>query len=286
MMRATVGMLVLAGLMLVPFVDGSLYKKGTPLNPETGLPEVRDPMQTEMEMLLENKGTNYFVHNQKPVTLSDNATKILQSMDAFEELKCNACLVSVVEIADALRNFWNELTKTETRKLKKQEAIDLLHSACAPGSILESFGLLVENGKTKNIFTPETQREFTAKAGYTVRNEKAVTRVLKETCKALLADYEGDFLVIIGRPRGHQTIELQSNLCGPEPGIGYCKALTPDWQDKAEIYNAEQHRKHEKEWMRNRDLYNSIQESEDPLAFLDDPTKEPPIEIRVLNEEL
>lgn len=264
MMRATVRFVAISVLALVPFVDGKSAFAKAPRHPESGYPEVVDPMK--FDFMNQAEQVSYIPFNQKPGFLSNNASADLASKEATSELICNACLVTVVEIAASLRKYWNDLSQRESRKLKKQEAIDVLHSTCNTDGVLSTYGLVVEAEQTKAAFSRETEREFLASGGFGLRSEPAIPEVLIAECHLLLEEYEGDFLVIIGRD--HQNLELQSNLCGPEPGIAHCKTVTPDWKDRKEIYNQEERRKAKARREAAEAWAREVEESDDPLAYL------------------
>lgn len=229
-------------------------------------PRVLDQLNAHAGTGFGKPGISHTVHNQKTGVLDGTASTDLTSPEAWEKLKCNACLVTTVEIATTLRDYWRELEKREKRKLKKQEAIDVMRSTCNDDSVLSRMGLVVEGGVTRITFYHEEDKPHLEKSGYELRTEPAIRALLQAECTLLLDEYLDDFLVIVSR--NHQNMELQNNLCSPAPGIHHCEEVEEDWIDrkrsrekKREEFAEEQRRQLEE---RKRDFL----ESGDPLAYL------------------
>jgi len=238
-----------------------------------------DPRYNEkLDFGLGKPGTKYNVHNQQISMLKGKADEDLSSPEAWEALKCNACLVTTVEIAQTLREYWQDLEKRvaqgeEKRKLKKQEAIDVMRSTCNDDSLLSKMGLITESTLTRNVFYHQIDKAHLEKAGYALREDPAIRKMLQAECTLLLDEYMDDFLIIISR--NHQNLELQNNLCSPAPGIHHCDYVEPDWIDREEIAIAELKRKRAEYRRRVEEVQRDFDESPDPLAYLYEEQPEP-----------
>mmetsp|Transcript_32260 Transcript_32260/g.44750 ORF Transcript_32260/g.44750 Transcript_32260/m.44750 type:complete len:245 (+) Transcript_32260:221-955(+) len=200
---------------------------------ETRFPTNNLRPKDKLHQRAENDYFEKVKHEQYSAALSKAASMDLSSEAAKKEVQCNACLVSVVEITEALRKAYKE----SDRPLTKTEASSALNSACSDTGQVKNYGLLKDGGNILKAFSRDTQAEIMKKFGYDVVFYPTMSDILNTTCKFLVQEYEGDFMVLMSKD--HQMLELQANLCGPSPGAHFCSSTTEDWTRRAQRHRRE-----------------------------------------------
>eukprot|EP00240_Pyramimonas_obovata_P015959 CAMPEP_0118945270 /NCGR_PEP_ID=MMETSP1169-20130426/41925_1 /TAXON_ID=36882 /ORGANISM="Pyramimonas obovata, Strain CCMP722" /LENGTH=268 /DNA_ID=CAMNT_0006890947 /DNA_START=105 /DNA_END=911 /DNA_ORIENTATION=- len=165
----------------------------------------------------ENAPLQYNSHHQERELVSKELVP-LDTADVKDKLLCNACLVSVGEIITSLASEFKRAEEAGARALKKAEAVHAVKRTCQEE--LGKYGLITDPYVT-TLFGAKVSEAITERYGLSTIFDPAVSEVLNSTCRQIADEYWGDFIVLMSSE--YQTIEIQSKLCGPDPGIDQCK---------------------------------------------------------------
>lgn len=171
----------------------------------------------ENKTVPENAPLQYNVHHQERELVSKDIVR-LDINEVKEKLRCNACLVSVGEIVTSLASAFKRAKKEGANALKKAEAVHAIKRVCQEG--LGKYGLIKDPYLT-TLYGTNFSAAISERYGLSTIHDPAVSEVLNSTCRRVAEEYWGDFIVIMSSE--YQTIEIQSKLCGPDPGIAHCE---------------------------------------------------------------